>query len=249
MTNLKQLLYNSPYNMVFTSSWLEKQGISRKSVYTYKKNGWITPLGHGAFIKKGTMPMLDSAIVALQTQLLLPIHLGGKSALSERYNVAHFLKFKKEKSDLFAPNGTRVPAWFRSAFANEYNLILSDFLPQGTGIINMEISDSKITVSSPERAFLEMLYSVPQKTSVKEAYQILEMLFDLRPKLLNELLLQCKSVKVKRLFLYLASEAKHDWFEQLDIKHINLGSGVRSIDKLGKYSRKYKLVIDSVGDI
>ena len=91
MINLKKLLYNAPTNKIFISSWLEKQGIDRKSTYSYKKNGWITSLGRGAFIKKNTRPMFDYGVEAVQTQLLLPITIGGISALSERHNVAHFL--------------------------------------------------------------------------------------------------------------------------------------------------------------
>lgn len=249
MTNLKQLLYESSPNKIFVSSWLEQQGIDRRSTYAYRKNGWIRPLGRGAFVKKGTIPMFDSAVEALQTQLLLPVHLGGKSALSQRHNIDHFLRFKKIKGELFAPNKTVIPLWFKKTFKDEYNLVLSDFLPNELGIEIMEQADCKIKISSPERAFLELLYSVPQKTSTKEAYQLLELLPTLRPKLLHELLSQCKSIKVNRLFLYLASELKPDWLDPIDINQINLGTGVRTIDKLGVYNKEYNLVVNSVGDI
>lgn len=249
MINLKQLLYDTSRNKIFVSAWMEKQGIDRKTTYSYKRNGWLTSLGHGAFIKKDNLPMLDAGVEALQTQLGLPIHFGGKSTLADWHNVAHFLNFKNVKSELFAPNKTPIPAWFKSTFKDEYDLTLSDFLPKKIGIEGKHINDFRVEVSSPERAFLEMLYSVPEKTSTKEAYQILELLPTLRPKLLNELLSQCKSIKVNRLFLYLASEVKHDWFESIKAEKINLGSGVRTIDKLGVYHKKYELVVNNVGEV
>lgn len=93
-----------------------------------------------------------------------------------------------------------------------------------------------------------MLYAVPQKTSTVEAYQILELLPTMRPRLLMELLTQCKSIKVKRLFLYLASKTKHDWYDSLDISKINVGSGVRIIDKTGVYDRQFNIIVEKLGE-
>jgi hypothetical protein len=49
-----------------------------------------------------------------------------------------------------------------------------------------------------------------------ECYQILEGLANLRPKILQELLESCNSIKVKRLFLFMASKAKHQWLDFVD---------------------------------
>lgn len=249
MINFKQLLYHSTPHHIFVSAWLEEQGIDRKSTYAYKKNNWITSLGYGAFVKKDVSPMLDAAVEALQKQLLLPLHFGGKSALLNLHRRMHFVKFKKERSELFAPTKTVLPTWFKSNFQEEYDLVLSDFLPDTLGIEERETEEFKLNISSPERAFLEMLFRMPSKTSTKEAYQILELLPTLRPKLLNTLLSQCKSIKVNRLFLYLADEANLDWLVGIEKDKINIGSGIRSIDKAGTYNKKYRLVINQVGDI
>lgn len=68
----------------------------------------------------------------------------------------------------------------------------------------------EIFVSTKTNIPLWFKKNFPQKTSTIEAYQILELLPTLRPGLLMELLTQCKSIKVKRLFLYPASKTKHD---------------------------------------
>ena len=54
---------------------------------------------------------------------------------------------------------------------------------------------------------------------------------------------QCRSVKVNRLFLYMAEKAGHNWFQYLDLKKVNLGKGKRSIVKNGVYENKYKITV------
>jgi hypothetical protein len=65
----------------------------------------------------------------------------------------------------------------------------------------------------------------------------------LRPDQVQELLEACTSVKVKRLFLYLADKAGHQWFSKININHLDLGSGKRSIVKQGVYVAKYQITV------
>ncbi len=76
-----------------------------------------------------------------------------------------------------------------------------------------------------------------------ECYQIIEGLANLRPKILQELLEKCNSVKVKRLFLYMVSKAKHQWLDFVDQSKIELGTGDRVIVKGGVYISKFKISI------
>ena len=68
----------------------------------------------------------------------------------------------------------------------------------------------------------------------------------LKPSVLNELLIQCKSVKVKRLFMYLATRAGYSWVAKLDKDKIDFGSGVRVIDKTGYFDKEYNIIVDKV---
>jgi len=61
----------------------------------------------------------------------------------------------------------------------------------------------------------------------------MEMLTTLRPKLIQQLFEVCTSVKVKRLFLYMAEKSKHPWFCAISLSKIDLGEGKRSIVKNG----------------
>ena len=90
---------------------------------------------------------------------------------------------------------------------------------------------------------MEMLYLVPNEQSFEEAYEIMEGLTTLRPKLVQRLLEECKSVKVRRLFLFMAESSNHDWVKELNVEKIDLGSGKRVIVKNGVLDKKYKITV------
>ena len=72
----------------------------------------------------------------------------------------------------------------------------------------------------------------------------MEGLTTLKPSTVQQLLEHCKSVKVKRLFLYLAEKADHAWVKYINPEEIELGSGKRSIIKGGVYNVKYQMTVD-----
>jgi hypothetical protein len=50
-------------------------------------------------------------------------------------------------------------------------------------------------------------------------------------------------MKVKRLFLYMAEKASHNWFKHLDLKTVDLGRGKRSVVKSGVFIDKYGITV------
>lgn len=90
---------------------------------------------------------------------------------------------------------------------------------------------------------MECLSLCPNQFPLTETYELMEGLTSLRPAQVQTLLEQCKSVKVKRLFLYFAGRAGHSWFKYIDTKQIDLGSGVRSLANEGTFVAKYQLVL------
>ena len=90
---------------------------------------------------------------------------------------------------------------------------------------------------------MECLYLAPKKQDLSECFEIMEGLNNLRPSHVQFLLEKCQSVKVKRLFLYLSEKAGHEWFQSIDVKKIDLGTGKRSIVMKGVYNSKYKITV------
>jgi hypothetical protein len=76
-----------------------------------------------------------------------------------------------------------------------------------------------------------------------EAGLIMESMTLMRPKLMQSLLEQCASIKVRRLFLYLAERANLPVMRHLDLDRIDLGTGDRSLVPNGRYIAKYRLLL------
>jgi len=65
----------------------------------------------------------------------------------------------------------------------------------------------------------------------------------LRANILQELLENCRSVKVNRLCLFFADRLNLPWFPKLEVSRINLGSGKRVLHPGGKLDKKYLITV------
>jgi len=90
---------------------------------------------------------------------------------------------------------------------------------------------------------MECLYLAPRAQPLQDTFESMEGLNNMRPALTQQLLETCRSVKVKRLFLFMADKAGHDWLSYLNLEKIDLGSGKRSIVKDGVYVPRYQITI------
>ena len=148
--------------------------------------------------------------------------------------------------DLFTSPSDHLPKWFKD------QPWMKSLRSVSTGIIDyteveafteIKIDNILLKVSTPEVAIMEMLYLVPKYYTFDEASLIMESLTTLRSSMVQVLLEGCRSVKVKRLFLYLAEKHRHSWFNDLNLKNINLGSGKRVIVKNGRLNKKYNITV------
>ena len=57
------------------------------------------------------------------------------------------------------------------------------------------------------------------------------------------MLTSCRSVKVKRLFLWFAERHQHAWLKKLDRNRIDLGKGNRMLVRGGKLDPKFKITV------
>lgn len=194
-------------------------------------------------IRKGDEIDLSGALYTLQTQLGFGIHFGGKTALAMQ-GKAHYLAFANQKVYLFGGKEEKLPAWFiQYDWGVQVNYFSSKFLETEVGFTEVEVKEFKVKISGPTRAIMECLYLSPDKQDLSECYELLEPLNNLRPSQVQKLLESCSSVKVKRLFLYMAEKANHSWFQHLNLEKIDLGKGKRSIVQNGTYVPKYKITV------
>jgi hypothetical protein len=100
-----------------------------------------------------------------------------------------------------------------------------------------------LLMSTPERAILELLEQVPQKETFHQADMLMEGLRNLSPKRLQQLLADCRSIKVKRLFFWFAERHNHAWLKKLDRAAIDLGRGKRMLVRGGKLDTKFNITV------
>ena len=101
----------------------------------------------------------------------------------------------------------------------------------------------RLTVSTPERAFFEVLSGVPTETSFDHAELLLEGLPDLLPRRLNSLIARTRSVKIKRLFFWLAKRQGHPWLKYVPENGVDFGKGKRLLARHGHLNREYQITV------
>ncbi len=242
-SKINKLLNSQPQGIVLLSSWLAKEGYSYDLQQRYKKSQWLSSIGIGAVIRTNDKVGYEGAVYALQCQGNLSIHPGGRTALS-LLGKAHYLGLKTNKVVLFGSTGERLPAWFKKYdWGVKADYHETSFLPKDTGLTEIEVKNFSIKISNAARAIMECLYLAPQIQDLVECFDLMEGLNNLPPAQVQNLLENCQSVKVKRLFLYMAEKAKHSWFNHIDTSKIDLGKGKRSIVKQGAFVEKYGITV------
>lgn len=240
---LTKLINNYTPGTVYLASGLKELGISHDLQKHYCKSGWLKPVGRGAFKRPHDNINWQGALYSLQIQSNIPVHCGGLTALSLQ-GFSHFVRQENEVVYLFSLPKLSLPRWFCNYnWPNKIDHIKTSFLPNDLGITDFDIGNFKIKISTPERAFFECIYLTPDKIDLVECYQIAEGLVNLRPGLLQDLLTNCNSVKVKRLFLYISEKLDHQWYDFLELSQVNLGKGHRLIVPKGKYIARYNITI------
>lgn len=240
---INKLLKEWPQGTVYLTSWLVDQGYSNQLLNRYKNSNWIESLGSGAMKRSGDTITVEGALYALQEQRGSSIHLGGKTALS-MLGKAHYLAFSARRITLFGNAKEKLPLWFINyKWGAELDYYSTSFLPDQLGFVTHELINFNVQISGAARAMMECLYLAPQKQDLIECYELMEGLNNLRPDVVQQLLEECSSIKVKRLFLYMAEKAQHSWMNYLKVQKIDLGKGNRSLVENGVYVSKYRITV------
>ncbi|MFZ1985998.1 MAG: type IV toxin-antitoxin system AbiEi family antitoxin domain-containing protein [Desulfatitalea sp.] len=244
---INQLTRLLPEGVAAPSSWLAAHGYSRQLVRKYVLSGWLTPLGHGAYARSGPPVGWEGVLLGLQRLGKMPCHLGGLSALN-RQGLAHFLPLGGEQR-IQVMSARKPPAWVRAA--NLAQVLVFDtrrlFADQAreTGVVSLAtgIRDWTLPMAGVERAVMEMLNDVGDNDSFQHAAQVFEGLTVLRPRVVNDMLAACRSIKVKRLFLFLAAHFDYPWAKRLETADLNLGRGNRQVVKGGRLDKRFLITV------
>jgi hypothetical protein len=226
---------------VATTAYLKTLGITPQDIQNYTSSRWLMSLGRGAFKRPKEAVTWQGALYSLQAQLRLPIHVGALTAF-EMWGNNHYVRFAATRACLLSPLNVALPLWFRTHWGDDVCHVQTKFLPPDSGMTELTTPDGfTLRTSTAERAMLEMLHLAPKLFGLAEAGLIMESLTLMRPKLMQSLLEQCASIKVRRLFLYLAERANLPVMRHLDLDRIDLGTGDRSLVPNGRYIAKYRL--------
>ncbi len=242
---LNHLLSRWKAKGIMTSRYLGQLGYSPQLLQRYCKSRWIKLLSKGAYCRLNESPSWEAAAFALQTQLQLSLHVGGLSAL-QYFGLSHNVPFSITNGNLYSTIGKKLllPRWYLATFPDSHYYGLHLF-NTNFGVTQKIVDQFELTLSTPERAILEVLTLVPHAYDYEDAENLVENLQLARPKLFQILLEQCLSVKVKRLFLYFA-EQHLPFFNEFNLKTINLGAGSRTISPGGKYVPAYNLTVPNL---
>ena len=267
---LNQLQRLLPEGLVVNASWLEGHGYSSQLRSRYLSNGWLEQPARGAYRRPGGKLLWQHVVISLQNLLELPLTVGGRTAL-ELHGYSHYVSASGIREvHLYGDNP--LPGWTKKLnldvkliFHNAKKLFGEEPIPRGLSSVRWNLDDQAfigqdplhggltrmmwgqwdwpITLSTPERAILELLDEIPGNETFHQADKLIEGLRTLSPRRLQKLLEDCRSVKVKRLFLWFADRHGFRWKLQLNEDRVDLGTGKRMLVRGGKLNSKYGITV------
>lgn len=245
---LNSLLQRLPEGVAAPSSWLAQQGYSRQLVRKYVQGNWLQALGRGVYARPQGSVTWEGVVLGMQRLAGLSFHIGGGAALN-RQGFAHYLPLGGENT-IHLWGRDKVPAWVRAVRLpvilcfHTARLFADDAASVGINEVSSKVRDWVLQVSGPERAILELLSLVDTtETSFTHAAELFAGLTSLRPDMVNTLLTACSSIKVKRLFLFLADRYDYPWFSKVAWRQLDLGRGKRAITKGGVLDKQFMITV------
>ncbi|MBD3265997.1 hypothetical protein GF373_04955 [bacterium] len=242
-----------PHGTLATRNWLLAKGLSHHSLDNLVKSGQLISISKGVYIRPETVLKWEGVVSSLQ-RMGSDLVLGGLSAL-EKHGLTHYVSMSEQKT-IHVYGFDTLPSWINRlglsvTFRRHGNFqIWGEANPGGPNLckkftVDMPWSEFSLPlrVSPPERAICEVLNDVPEAFSFEHADQLMQGLPGLSPRRLKEILRLLKSVKVKRLFFWLAERQNHAWFKKLDPSQFDLGRGKRVFVEEGKLNKKYQILV------
>jgi hypothetical protein len=253
-----------PEGLLVDTAWLKQHNYSRQLWHHYAATGLLEQVAPRVFRRPRGPVTWQQVVVSLQTLLRQPLVVGGRTAL-DLHGYAHYLAQEVKEVHLYGPK--RPPSWLnglrlttRFVTHNDRKLFRKEAVAQSLPGLewkpdsNAGVQDSlavqpwgqwdwPLTLSTPERAILELLDELPKHETFHQADMLMEGLATLSPSRLQKLLEDCHSVKVKRLFFFFADRHQHTWLKNIDKNAVTLGHGKRELVKGGKLDKTYQITV------
>lgn len=248
MLKINQVLSNWKSGEVHGLGWLGEHGVDRKLAYKYCKSGYLDKVVSGVFIKSNEEPNSYAVVKYLQKELNLKLHISGRSAL-DLLGHGHYLSLnKRNKIYLTSYESRTFPKWLKDYWGHfEVSFRKSSLIRNEKYLTDYEGTEGfKVIISSRELAIMELIESFDLSNSLETIENYIESLTTLRSYVLQELLEECQSVKVKRVFLYVSEKLNLPYFKKLDLSKIYLGSGKRVVVEGGSFDKKYNITVDRI---
>ena len=245
-SKINQILKQWPKGTVGTVAWLDEHGVYRQLARRYLSSGWLQSFGRGAYLRAGDSADWFGGLYALQRERGLSIYAGASTALAVK-GLSHYLPLgDKAEVFIFSEHRKTLPGWFGK---HDWGVPIQYHCPKlfersdASGFTEVKRDGFSVRASAPERAILEVLHLAMNNEAIEHSVELIDGLSTLRPQVLQELLEACRSVKVKRLFLWAAEAAGHDWFAKVALDRVDLGKGNRQLYHGGGFDAKYRITV------
>ncbi|MCO4753974.1 MAG: type IV toxin-antitoxin system AbiEi family antitoxin domain-containing protein [Bacteriovoracaceae bacterium] len=245
MSMLNQILLKWQPGDIHSLDWFKQKGVEQRLAYSYYQNGYLEKVGPGVYKRKDDEINPFGLVRFLQNELGLKLHVSSRSSL-ELHGHTHFvpmgyrsiiyLKAYEEKS---------LPSWIKKLRMNfEISFKRSSLLKKESFLEEYNANGFLVKVSCRELAILELIDDLDLSGGLETAQSYVESLITLRSTKLQEVLESCNSIKVKRVFLYLAQKVNLPCLKDLKIEKIYLGRGKRVIVEGGELNNAYQITVD-----
>lgn len=245
-SKINQILTEWVPGDVHSLRWFNERGVPQNTAYEYYKSGSLDKLGPGIYSRKNEKLKWFGGVRLLQDELEKKIHVSGRSAL-ELHGHSHYVPLgQKPIVFLTSYNKERIPNWFGQIdFSCEFTFKNSVLFTQNVELSKHEFEEGlSVLISCRELAILEFIDDLDLRYSFETVENYMNGLFGLRANVLQNLLEDCSSVKVKRVFLFLAEKLNYDYFKKLNLSKIDLGKGKRQVIlENGQFNKKYQITV------
>ena len=240
-----------PAHRLVTRTWLLSHGIAHHTADNLVKRGRLLVLRPGVYANPEPPLSWEGVVSSLQrmgsdlvvgglTALELQgrshyqplnrdytVHLYGRDALPRWANGLGLTARFRRHGTTWLQHGS-LPPMSEDSYGLQYPFVIS---------LDWSKDGGQLTVSTPERAIFEVLSGVPKETSFEHAELLLDGLPDLSHHRLNRLVARTRSVKIKRLFFWLAQRQGHPWLRDVSEEGVDLGKGKRQLAIHGRLNR------------